>query len=101
MSVRYSGDTEVRVRYHPHRRVYIGTVTDPYLRWRGEVPRGAVRSGRSGSPDDPDMYDAAARELIARADRWARGLRKRFMVDVRRNRQIRVSRVFQAPCPLE
>lgn len=97
MSVRYSGDTEIRLGFDPKGRVYRGTVVDPYLRFRGIIPM--ARGERD--PSSPDAYDDAARRLVHFAERWAkRAGRRRFMVE-RRNGRVVVRRVFHAACPLE
>ena len=97
MSVRYSGDTEIRLRHNDARRCYEGSVVDPYLRFRGWVP--ATRKF-ARDPQCPEAYDDAAKRLAALAERWAKSERRRFMVEFTNN-GIRIRRGFQAPCPLE
>lgn len=95
MSVRYSGDTEIRLGYDRHAHVYRGTVVDPYLRFRGEVP------ARGRNPSSPEAYDNAARALIHQAERWAqKQAKRRFMVEKKHGR-VTIQRVFHSPCPLE
>ena len=96
MSVRYSGDTEIRLGFDRNRRVYRGTVVDPYLRFRGEV---RVPAG-TRSPTDPNSYDDAARALIHLAEKWAKSKNRKFAVE-RKSGRITIQRVFHAPCPLE
>ena len=97
MSVRYSGDTEIRLRHNDELRRYEGVVVDPHLRFRGWVPE-KLRFARD--PRSPDAYDDAAKRLAAIAERWAKGKRRGFMVEFT-NDGIRIRRGFQAPCPLE
>lgn len=104
MSVRYSGDTEIRLGFDPKRRVYRGTVVDPYLRFWGEVSLGRSKS----EPTSSEAYDDAARRLVELAERWARRQtegsskreKRRFMT-LRKRGRIAVMRVFHSPCPLE
>ena len=96
--IRYSGDTEVRLRFDPEAQGYRGTVTDPYLRFRGFVPakRRFARDATSS-----DAYDDAAERLAALAQRWARERHDvEFLLEERRGR-ILIRRGYQAPCPLE
>ena len=95
MSIRYSGDTEIRLGYDPKKHVYRGTVVDPYLRYRGEV--GETRR----DPRSPEAYDDAARRLARRAQAWAEGRGKSFMLESDKRNRIVIRRVFQSPCPLE
>ena len=96
MSVRYSGDAEVRVGYDPKRRVYRGTVVDSNgLRWRGEVGAHASRDPRT-----PESYDRAARALLTRAEGSAARSGKRFTSEKKNGRYV-IRRGYQAPCPLE
>ena len=94
MSIRYSGDTEIRLGYDPRRRVYRGTVVDPYLRYRGET------EARGRDPRSPDAYDDAARRLCRQAEAWAESRGKSFMLE-KKGRKLEIRRVFQSPCPLE
>lgn len=97
MAIRYSGDAEVRVGFDPKRRMYRGSVADPYLRYRGEVP---VSRRFARDPTCSEAYDDAAERLAKRADGWARERKRAFMVEQTKGR-VRVRRVYQAPCPLE
>ena len=97
MSVRYSGDTEIRLRHNGKLRRYEGVVVDPHLRFRGWVPE-AKRFARD--PQSSAAYDDAAERLAAIAQRWAKGERRNFMVEFTDD-GIRIRRGFQAPCPLE
>ena len=102
MSVRYSGDTEIRLRHIRRRNAaacYEGAVVDPYLRFRGWVP---VAQKFARDPKCPEAYDDAAKRLAALAERWAKSEDRRFMVEFAHDgRGIRIRRGFQAPCPLE
>ena len=93
MAIRYSGDTEVRVRWSPRDRCYIGSVRDPNHRWRGRCRKPFYQRDATSS----DAYDAAAKDLLHQAQRWADG---KLMVE-RRWGRVRVRRVFQAPCPVK
>lgn len=97
MAIRYSGDTEIRIRYAPAKQTYEGTVTDPYLQWRGSI---RLPARHYAYPTDPAAYDVAARALIAAAETWAKGQRRVFSLQ-RKGTRTRIRRVFQAPCPLE
>lgn len=97
MTVRYSGDTEIRLRHNHKRRCYEGAVVDPYLRFRGWVP---VARKFARDPQCSEAYDDAAKRLAALAERWAKSERRRFMVEFTHD-GIRIRRGFQAPCPLE
>lgn len=92
MAIRYSGDTEVRFRWDADRRLFVGSVKDPFLHWEGEH-RGSKK------PKDSDDYDAAAYALFGKASAWAREKGARFQADVSGGK-VRFRRVFQAPCPL-
>jgi hypothetical protein len=92
MAIRYSGDAEVRVRWHPVRHAYVGTVRDPDYRWRG------VAYG--DAPKDSRDYDRAARDLLEAADEDSRSERRRPLRLERDGRELRVRRVFQSPCPV-
>lgn len=98
MSVRYSGDTEIRLRHNRARKCYEGAVVDPYLRFRGWVP---VTRKFARDPQCSEAYDDAAKRLAALAERWAKSERRRFMVELLSDGGIRIRRGFQAPCPLE
>ena len=91
MSVRYSGDTEIRIKYDERRGTYVGSVTDPFLRFRIAV----ANPGKTSKE-----RDQAARRLLMRAMRWARGQKRQFLVDGSGSK-IKIRRVYQAPCPLE
>lgn len=97
MSIRYSGDAEVRLGFDPKKRVYRGTVVDhTRLRWRGEVSVGPSRD-----PHAPEAYDRAARVMLDRADRWAKKTHgRRFSSESKGGRRV-MKRGYQAPCPLE
>ena len=97
MSVRYSGDTEIRLRHNGARRCYEGVVVDPYLRFRGWVP---VTRKFARDPQCSEAYDDAAKRLAVIAERWARSEKRGFMVELEDD-GIRIRRGFQAPCPLE
>lgn len=97
MSIRFSGDAEVRLSYDNRKRVYRGTVVDPYLRFRGWVPR-SQRFERD--PTCSEAYDDAARRLATVANRWATSEGLRFMVE-ENEEGVGIRRGFQAPCPLE
>lgn len=97
MSIRYSGDVEIRIGWDEKARVYRGTVVDPYLRFRGGVRasprfRGMTRSSAA--------YDDAATRLVTLAQRWARSRGQAFALDEEQGR-IRVRRIFQSPCPMD
>lgn len=91
MARRYSGDAEVRVGWDPRRRVYRGSIRDPYRHAH------AVIRGTSRDPTSPEAYDDAAVRLLEDADKRSGG---RLKVERRRGRVV-VRRVFQAPCPIE
>ena len=96
MSVRYSGDAEVRLGYDPKKRVYRGTVVDSNgLRWDGEVGTHGARDPRA-----PESYDRAARQLLVRASRDVARRGKRFASESKKGRHV-IRRGYQAPCPLE
>ena len=97
MSVRYSGDTEIRLRFNDQLRRYEGVAVDPYLRFRGWVPM--ARAFRR-EPRSSEAYDDAAKRLASLAQRWARSERRSFMIEST-NHAIRIRRGFQSPCPLE
>lgn len=105
MSVRYSGDAEIRIGYDAERRVYRGNVVDPNLRFRGWVPvrraRRDEKDQRPSSPRSSAAYDDAARRLATAAQRWARDRGRRFAVEQDEKGRIEIRRVFQSPCPLE
>lgn len=90
MAIRYSGDVEVRFEWDPRRGVYRGTVRDPRARWRGMVDGKRGPGARESS-----AYDDAAKRLIEAAEKDVGRLEAS-----RGWRGIRVSRVFQAPCPM-
>lgn len=89
MAIRYSGNTEVRLGWDKRRKVYRGSVRDPYRRWVGEVPKGWVLN-----PFDPKAYDRAAKDLIWKAEKRA----GKFDIE-REGGHISIRRVFQSPCP--
>lgn len=95
--IRYSGDTEIEIKYNRRLGEYVGIVKDPFLRFEIIVP--AVPRSR-----DPETtarnHDKAARRLLGQAMRWARRQRRQFLLD-RSGTRIRIRRVYQAPCPLE
>ena len=97
MSVRYSGDTEIRLRHNRRDGSYEGVVVDPHLRFRGWVP---VTRKFARDPQCSEAYDDAAKRLAALAERWARSERRRFMIESTNN-AIRIRRGYQSPCPLE
>lgn len=98
MSVRFSGDAEVRLSYDKDERTYRGTVVDPYLRFRGWV---SLSRRFKRDPTCPDAYDDAARRLATIANRWATSQGLRFMVEEENEGGVGIRRGFQAPCPLE
>ena len=98
MSIRFSGDTEVRLHYDPDADEYRGTVVDPYLRFRGAVP---VSRRFARDVACSDAYDDAARRLARVAQRWANSRKRGFMLEQLRDGTIRIRRGYQAPCPLE
>ncbi len=93
MALRYSGDAEVRVGWDPQRRIYRGSIRDPYRRVRCEIT--APRTLRD--PTSPRAYDEAAERLLVDADRRSGG---KLKIERRRGRIV-VRRMFQAPCPIE
>ena len=96
MTIRYSGDVEVRLDWDPRTRVYKGRVSDPNMVWSGEVP-----AERGISPTGSEGYDQAAARLIQLADRWSRKeLGEPVLADRAQNGRLQIRRVFQAPCPL-
>ena len=106
MSIRYSGDAEIRLGYDPKRRAYRGSVVDPYLRFPASgqftVPASHVlRDGSARDPSSPEAYDAAARRLAAAAQRWAKSERLSFLIESDKRGRVLIRRVFQSPCPLE
>lgn len=102
MAIRYSGDTEVRLRYDRGTGFYQGSVTDPYLRWHGRIRiRPGDRRIVSTDPTDSTAYDGAARALIDAAEKWAARYRKSFALKRKGPKNtVHIRRVFQAPCPL-
>lgn len=106
MSIRYSGDAEIRLGYDPRERVYRGSVVDPYLRFpaSGQFTVAAARVLRDGAardPRSPEAYDAAARRLATAAQRWAKSERRSFLLESDKRGRVTIRRVFQSPCPLE
>lgn len=100
MAIRYSGDAEVRVTWNPRRRVYIGSVRDPYVRWRGAAPRPSSIRGIRILHRSSESYDLMAALFLKQAEDWAKRERgHRLMLETRHGR-IQVRRVFQAPCPI-
>lgn len=97
MSIRYSGDAEVRLAYDPRERRYRGQVVDPYLRYHGWVP---VHRRFARDPACSEAYDDAAKRLAHLAEQWAKSEDRNFMVELGHD-GIRIRRGFQAPCPLE
>lgn len=93
MAVRYSGDAEVKLQYDASRKAYYGEVRDPYHVWRGRVP---PRLSFRRSPESHEAYDDAAASLLLLADK-ASGNR---LLLAKSGRRIKVSRLFQAPCPI-
>lgn len=98
MSIRYSGDAEVRLGFDDAQRVYRGTVSDPNRTFRGWVP--LSRAFRR-DPTCSEAYDDAARRLAENAQRWARGRGRAFMVEQGKGGRVSLRRVYQSPCPLE
>lgn len=92
MTIRYSGDAEVRILWSERRRRYVGTVRDPDYLWRGDLA--------SRSPRNSDDYDDAARDLLAAADASCRAELGRPLALEREGRTIAIRRVFQSPCPI-
>lgn len=105
MAIRYSADVEVRVRWDPRRRAYVGTVRGlgrstrgsrerwEEIRWRGSVPGSAPRTDGLS-----EAYDDAGRRLIEAAASWARG--RGWALEAERSPlgRVVVERVFKAPC---
>jgi hypothetical protein len=91
MAIRYSGDVEVRLGWDSRRKIYRGSVRDPYKRWRGEVPQ---RWLHSREPRCPAAYDDAATRMIHEAERDVGHLEAN-----RKHGQVTILRVFQSPCP--
>lgn len=99
MARRYSGDAEIRIRYDRDRRVYRGTVVDPWLRFRGWVP---VERRFARDPQCSEAYDDAASRLARAAGHWARrDATRNFAFDAPRGGGVRIERVFKAPCPID
>ena len=97
MTIRYSGDTEVRDLRYEGNGVYTGTVADRAGYWHGPVRVPLLRGER---PRSSEAYDHAAEDLLARADRWRlRRGRPRFDAERVKTGGYRIRRVFQAPCP--
>lgn len=89
MAIRYSGNTEVRFGWDRRRKVYRGSVRDPYRRWTGEVSKFTFFS-----PNTPESYDRAAIFLIQKAQNET----GKFDIELEGNK-IKIRRVFQSPCP--
>lgn len=114
MSVRYSGDAEVRLEYDRGDGVYDGRVSDPHLIFDGWVP---LNRRFARDPTCSEAYDDAARRLAKLAQDSAREDGRAFMLEYERSRTrlgnrdvgrntnrappIRIRRGYQAPCPLE
>lgn len=104
MSIRYSGDAEIRIFFDERKRTYRGTVVDPYLRFRGTVPL-LPRFART--PRSPEAYDSAARRLAEKAQHCAThtscGFRspRPFALDQTPRGGVKLRRVFQSPCPID
>lgn len=97
MSIRYSGDAEVRLTFDKRKRHYRGQVVDPHLRFNGWV---SLHRRFARDPTCSEAYDDAARRLAELAEQWARSENRHFLVELERN-GVRIRRGFQAPCPLE
>lgn len=97
MSIRFSGDAEIRLGWDRRARLYRGCVVDPYLRFRGGVP---LRPQYAHAPTSSDAYDDAATRLATLAQQWARSQRRSFALDEERGR-IQIRRIFQSPCPVD
>lgn len=99
MTVRYSGDAEIRIGLEKDERglFYRGSVIDAERRFHGWVPIAA--SGRD--PASSEAYDDAARRLAKVADTWWQRRGKRFALERDGRGRVRIRRGFQSPCPLE
>jgi len=95
MAIRYSGDVEVRIFWDSFKRVYVGKVRDPYVRWTGTTRGQDTHNPKELSVD----YDGMAEVLLKEAERWAAHERRHRLMLERRHGRIVVRRVFQAPCP--
>jgi len=104
MTIRYSGDVEVRIRYASG--VYHGSVRSPGFRGRGTVtarevlgtshPFRGLRARRS--PTSNESYDRAALLLLRKAEGAARDAGIPLHTSGK-GRGIEVRRTFQSPCP--
>lgn len=89
MAIRYSGDTEIRFGWDKNKKIYRGTVRDPYKKWNGYCKIIWI-----GDPTDSSAYDRAAIKLIKLAE-YKVG---KFELE-REYGQIKIRRIFQSPCP--
>jgi hypothetical protein len=101
MAIRYSGDAEVRVLWNPTRRVFVGSVRDPYVRWRGTAPRPSQVKGRRLLHRASESYDLMAALFLRRAQLWAKEQLGHVLQLEEKHGRIQIRRVFQAPCPTE
>lgn len=101
MAVRYSGDAEVRVLWDPKRRMFLGRVRDPYVRWRGTAPRPTQARGRRQLHRASESYDLMATIFLRRAQTWARETHDHELQIEEERGRLKIRRVFQAPCPTE
>lgn len=98
MSIRYSGDAEIRFKkYDRRQKRYLGQVVDPHLVFDGWVP---VHPKFTHDPTCSEAYDDAARRLAHLAMEWAKHEKREFMLESDDD-GVRIRRGFQAPCPLE
>ena len=98
LTIRYSGDAEIRLSYDAREHAYRGTVVDPYLRLFPTMIPVARRHARD--PRSSEAYDDAAKRLAEVAQKWAKRHGRAFMFGQKKGR-LHVYRVFQSPCPLD
>ena len=91
MARRYSGDVELRMRYDPSSRRFVGTLRAPGEQGEVEVCEEPFDS------DLPEAYDRAA-EVAIRAAEDALG--RALPVEVGSRGELVIRRMFQAPCPV-
>jgi hypothetical protein len=95
MAIRYSGDVEVRISWDSFKRVYVGKVRDPYVRWTGYAQEQDKHNPKELSVD----YDGMAEVFLREAEKWAIHERRHRLMLERKKGRIIIRRVFQAPCP--
>lgn len=101
MAVRYSGDVEVRVLWDPRKRIFVGSVRDPYVRCRCSAPRPTAVRGKRILHRSSESYDLMALLFLRQAARWAKETRNHVLRLEQKRGHIVVRRIFQAPCPIE